>query len=41
MDPATATGLVAAEQVVSTTVQGGAVAAYGMEHSQTETQSPA
>jgi len=30
MDPATATGLVAAEQVISTTVQGGAVAAYGL-----------
>lgn len=30
MDPATVTGLVAAEQVVSTTVEGGAVAAYGL-----------
>ena len=30
MDPATISGLVAAEQVVSTTVEGGAVAAYGL-----------
>ncbi|MCJ1279433.1 hypothetical protein MMC21_007257 [Puttea exsequens] len=30
MDPATVTGLVAAEQVVSTTVEGSAVAAYGL-----------
>ena len=33
MDPATATGLVAAEQVVSTTIEGGAVAAYGLAQS--------
>lgn len=30
MEPATAAGLVAAEQVISTTVEGGAVAAYGL-----------
>ena len=30
MDPATVSGLVAAEQVVSTTIEGGAVAAYGL-----------
>lgn len=33
MDPATVTGLVAAEQVVSTTVEGGAIAAYGLAQS--------
>ena len=33
MDPATVSGLVAAEQVVSTTVEGGAVAAYGLAQS--------
>lgn len=33
MDPATATGLVAAEQVLSTTVEGGAIAAYGLAQS--------
>ena len=33
MDPATVTGLVAAEQVVSTTVETGAVAAYGLAQS--------
>ena len=33
MDPATVSGLVVAEQVVSTTVEGGAVAAYGLAQS--------
>ena len=33
MDPATVTGLVAAEQVLSTTVEGGAIAAYGLAQS--------
>ncbi|KAM0796860.1 hypothetical protein BDR22DRAFT_975765 [Usnea florida] len=33
MDPATVTGLVVAEQVVSTTVEGGAIAAYGLAQS--------
>ena len=33
MDPATVSGLVAAEQVVSTTVEGGAIAAYGLAQS--------
>ena len=33
MDPATASGLIVAEQVVSTTVEGGALAAYGLAQS--------
>lgn len=33
MDPATATGLIAAEQVLTTTVEGGAIAAYGLAQS--------
>lgn len=33
MDPATVTGLVVAEQVLSTTVEGGAIAAYGLAQS--------
>ncbi|CAF9938272.1 hypothetical protein IMSHALPRED_000740 [Imshaugia aleurites] len=33
MDPATVSGLVVAEQVVSTTVEGGAIAAYGLAQS--------
>ena len=33
MDPATASGLLVAEQVVSTTIEGGALAAYGLAQS--------
>ena len=33
MDPATASGLIVAEQVISTTVEGGALAAYGLAQS--------
>ena len=33
MDPSTVTGLVAAEQVLSTTVEGGAIAGYGLAQS--------